>query len=148
MNLPLFLAALLLSASPALADGILFLKCDETRVFTTKSHWRDGDTTHLENEDKEVLVLGIDRKKETMLINNSEVDIVIKNDEAIDSGTFDNGKAKDTRVIHTTLSPPYTRYGNGKVVIKEDFVTTITDVAITADCTKIDFADFEKFLNQ
>ena len=84
---------------------------------------------------------------EKMLMNKSEVDIDIKGNEAIYSDTFDNGNVKDVNVIHTKLLPPYSRYGNGKTIFKEPFPNVI-DVAIKADCTKIDSAEFDEFLNQ
>jgi hypothetical protein len=82
-----------------------------------------------------------------MLINGSEADIEIKNNEAIYSGAFDNGRIKDTKVIHTKLMPPYSRYGKGKVVIKEPF-SQITNVTIRADCIKIDSAEFVQMVNR
>ena len=82
-----------------------------------------------------------------MLVNRSEVDIVIKNGEAIYTDVFDNGNVRDARVVSTMLSSPYARYGQGKVVGKEPF-RHVTDVVIRADCVKIDLSEFDGFLNR
>ena len=134
-------------SSPTLAKDLLYLKCDETRVSTSTSTCDDGEQFKLEHNDEETFVLRIDTKNEQMLINRSETDIIIKNNEAIYSDIFDNGNVKDVKVIHTKLLPPYSRYGKGKVVGKEPFLM-VTDVLIKADCTKINSAEFDAFLKQ
>lgn len=147
MKHPLLLTALLLSVPPSLAKDLLYLKCDETRAMTSTSTYDDGEQFTLEINNEETFVLRIDTKNKKMLINESEVDIDVKDNEAIYLDVFDNGRIKDTNIIHTTLSPPYARYGKGKTVAKEPFPQAI-DVAIKADCTKIDPAEFDEFLNQ
>ena len=147
MKRPLLLTALLVSVSPSLAKDLLYLKCDETRAMSSTSTYDDGEQFTLERNDEEIFVLRIDTKNEKMLMNKSEVDIDVKDNEAIYSDIFDNGRIKDTNIVHTTLSPPYARYGKGKTVTKEPFPQVI-DVAIKADCTKIDPAEFDEFLNQ
>ena len=144
---PLLLTALTLSVSPSQAQELLYLKCDETRVFTSTITYNDAEPFTLKRNTEEAFVLRIDTKNEQMLVNRSEADIVIKNDEAIYSDTLDDGNVKDVKVIHTKLLPPYSRYGKGKVVFKEPF-PQVTDVVIKADCTKIDPAEFDEFLNQ
>lgn len=134
-------------SSPTLAKDLLYLKCDETRESTSTSTYDDGEEFKLGHSDEETFVLRIDTKNEQMLINRSEADIVIKNNEAIYSDIFDNGDVKDVKVIHTKLLPPYSRYGKGKVVSKEPFLM-VTDVLIKADCTKINSAEFDAFLKQ
>ena len=143
---PLLLATFALSVSPSLAQDLLYLKCDETRSFTSISTYDDGEQFTLEKNVEDTVVLRIDTKNEQMLINGNEADIEIKNNEAIYSGTFDNGRIKDVKVIHTKLLPPYSRYGKGKVVIKEPF-SQIIDVILRADCIKIDSAEFVQMIN-
>ena len=147
MKRPLLLTALLVSVSPSLAKDLLYLKCDETRAMSSTSTYDDGEQFTLERNDEEIFVLRIDAKNKKMLMNKSEVDIDIKDNEAIYSDVFDNGRIKHANIVHTTLSPPYARYGKGKTVTKEPFPQVI-DVAIQADCTKIDPAEFDEFLNQ
>ena len=143
---PLLLATFALSVSPSLAQDLLYLKCDETRAFRSISTYDDGEQFTLEKNVEDTVVLRIDTRNEKMLINGSEADIEIKNNEAIYSGTFDNGRIKDTKVIHTKLMPPYSRYGKGKVVVKEPF-SQIINVIIRADCIKIDSAEFVQMIN-
>ena len=144
---PLLLTIYALSASPSLAQDLLYLKCDETRVFTSTSSYDNGEQLTLERSAEEAVMLRIDTKNEQMLINRSEAGIEIKNNEAIYSDTFDNGSIKDTKVIHTKLLPPYSRYGKGKVVRKEPF-PQVTNITIMAHCIKINSAEFDGFLNQ
>ena len=144
MKILLFLGALLLGSAPAIADDLLYLKCDEKRVLTSTVTFGEGEQVPLESDSEELLVLSIDTKNKKMLVNRSEVDIVIKNGEAIYTDVFDNGNA---RVVSTMLSPPHARYGQGKVVSKEPFLH-VTDVVIRADCVKIDLSEFDMFLNQ
>ena len=143
----LLLVTFALSVSPSLAQDLLYLKCDETRAFTSISTYDEGEQYTLEKNVEDAVVLRIDTKNQQMLVNRSEADIEIKNNEAIYSGTFDNGRIKDTKVIHTKLLPPYSRYGKGKVVVKEPF-SQIINVIIRADCIKIDSAEFDEFLSQ
>ena len=143
---PLLLAAFALSVSPSLAQDLLYLKCDETRAFRSISTYDDGEQFTLEKNVEDTVVLRIDTRNEQMLINGSEADIEIKNNEAIYSGTFDNGRIKDAKVIHTKLIPPYSRHGKGKVVVKEPF-SQIINVIIRADCIKIDSAEFVQMIN-
>ena len=143
---PLLLATFALSVSPSLAQDLLYLKCDETRSFASISTYDDGEQFTLEKNVEDTVVLRIDTKNEQMLVNGSEANIEIKSNEAIYSGTFDNGRIKDAKVIHTKLMPPYSRYGKGKVVIKEPF-SQIINVIIRADCIKIDSAEFVQMIN-
>ena len=146
MKILLFLGALLLSSAPASADDLLYLKCDEKRVLTSTVSFGEGEQVPLKSDSEELFVLSIDAKNKKMLVNRSEVDIVIKNGEAIHADVFDNGNVRDARVVSTMLSPPYARYGQGKVVSQEPFLH-ITDVVIRADCVKIDWSEFDEFLN-
>ena len=146
--LPL-LSALLLSASPALANDILYLKCDETRVITSKTTWPDGEEVPLERLDKELFVLKIDAKNKRRIINRTEhEDIVVRGNEAIFSEVYENGNVIFTRKIRTMLSPPYARYGKGKTVVKPPSPPQVIDAVLTANCAKIDSAEFDEFLNQ
>ena len=144
---PLLLATFALSVSPSLAQDLLYLKCDERRALTSISTYDEGEQFTLEKNVEDTVLLRIDTKNEQMLINRSEANIEIQNNEAIYSDTFDNGRVKDTKVIHTKLLPPYSRHGKGKVVIKDPF-PQIINVIIRADCIKIDSAEFDEFLNQ
>ena len=147
MKILLSLGALLLGSAPAIADDLLYLKCDEKRVLTSTVTFGEGEQVPLESDSEELLVLSIDTKNKKMLVNRSEVDIVIKNGEAIYTNVFDNGNVRDARVVSTMLSSPYARYGQGKVVSKEPF-RHVTDVVIRADCVKIDLSEFDGFLNR
>ena len=147
MRLLLFLGALLLSSAPAIAENLLYLKCDEKRVLRSTLTFADGEQLPLESNSEELLVLSIDTKNQKKLVNMNEVDILVKNGEAIYTDVYDNGNVRDARVVFTMLSPPFARYGQGKVVRKEPFLH-VTDVVIRADCVRINLSEYDKFLNQ
>ena len=70
----------------------------------------EGEQVPLESDSEELFVLSIDTKNKKMLVNRSEVDIVIKNGEAIYTNVFDNGNVRDARVVSTMRSTPRERW--------------------------------------
>ena len=150
MKLPLLLTTLLFTASPALADDFLYLKCDETMLVSTVIDWSDGDQTPLSREIRETLVLRIDTRNKKVIYNNTneEQDVIIQDNEMstemIHKTEFENQWTKDTYQTTTMLSPPFTIRGEGKRVLKEPTPGLIRTVT-TGDCIKIDSAEFDKF---
>ena len=153
MKLPIVLAPLLLSSTPALADDFLYLKCNETMLVSTVIDWSDGDQTPLSREIKEILVLRIDIRNKKVIYNNTneEQDVIIQDNEMstemIHNTEYENQWSKDTYQTTTMLSPPYAIKGEGKRVLKEPTPGLIKTVT-TGDCTKIDSAEFDNFKSQ
>ena len=155
MKLTALIGALLFTASPALADDFLYLKCDKTNLLSTVIDWSDGDQTPLIREFREILVLRIDIRNKKVIYNNTneEQDVIIQDNEMstemIHKTEFENQWTKDTYKTTTMLSPPYAIRGEGKSVIKQPtpaspppgLVTTVT----TGDCIKIDSVEFDNF---
>ena len=61
------IGALFLTATPAVADDFLYLKCDETMLVSTVIDWSDGDQTPISREIKEILVLRIDTRNKKVI---------------------------------------------------------------------------------
>ena len=147
------IGALFLTATPAVADDFLYLKCDETMLVSTVIDWSDGDQTPLSREIKEILVLRIDTRNKKVIYNNTneEQDVIIQDNEMstemIHKTEYENQWSKDTCQTTTMLSPPYTIKGEGKRVLKEPTPGLIKTVT-TGDCIKIDSAEFDNFKNQ
>ena len=147
------IGALFLTATPAVADDFLYLKCDETMLVSTVIDWSDGDQTPISTEIKEILVLRIDTRNKKVIYNNTyeEQDVIIQDNEMstemIHRTEFENQSSKDTYQTTTMLSPPYTIRGEGKRVLKEPTPGLIKTVT-TGDCIKIDSAEFDNFKNQ
>ena len=147
------IGALFLTATPAVADDFLYLKCDETMLVSTVIDWSDGDQTPLSREIKEILVLRIDIRNKKVIYNNTneEQDVIIQDNEMstemIHKTEFENQWTKDTYSTTTMLSPPYTIRGEGKRVLKEPTPGLIKTVT-TGDCIKIDPAEFDNFKSQ
>ena len=147
------IGALLLTATPAVADDFLYLKCDETMLVSTVIDWSDGDQTPISREIKEISVLRIDTRNKKVIYNNTnkEQDVIIQDNEMstemIHRTEFENQSSKDTYQTTTMLSPPYTIRGEGKRVLKEPTPGLIKTVT-TGDCTKIDSAEFDSFKSQ
>lgn len=147
------IGALFLTATPAVADDFLYLKCDETMLVSTVIDWSDGDQTPISTEIKEILVLRIDTRNKKVIYNNTyeEQDVIIQDNEMstemIHRTEFENQSSKDTYQTTTMLSPPYTIRGEGKRVLKEP-TPGLIKVLTTGDCIKIDSAEFNNFKSQ
>jgi len=147
------IGALFLTATPAVADDFLFLKCDETMLVSTVIDWSDGDQTPISREIKEILVLRIDTRNKKVIYNNTyeEQDVIIQDNEMstemIHRTEFENQSSKDTYQTTTMLSPPYTIRGEGKRVLKEP-TPGLIKILTTGDCIKIDSAEFNNFKSQ
>lgn len=147
------IGALFLTATPAVADDFLYLKCDETMLVSTVIDWSDGDQTPLSREIKEILVLRIDTRNKKVIYNNTneEQDVIIRDNEMstemIHRTEFENQSSKDTYQTTTMLSPPYTIRGEGKRVLKEP-TPGLIKMLTTGDCIKIDSAEFNNFKSQ
>ena len=147
------IGALFLTATPAVADDFLYLKCDETMLVSTVIDWSDGDQTPISREIKEILVLRIDIRNKKVIYNNTneEQDVIIQDNEMstemIHRTEFENQSSKDTYQTTTMLSPPYTIRGEGKSVLKEP-TPGLIKILTTGDCIKIDSAEFNNFKSQ
>lgn len=147
------IGALFLTATPAVADDFLYLKCDETMLVSTVIDWSDGDQTPISREIKEILVLRIDTRNKKVIYNNTyeEQDVIIQDNEMstemIHRTEFENQSSKDTYQTTTMLSPPYTIRGEGKRVLKEP-TPGLIKILTTGDCIKIDSAEFNNFKSQ
>ena len=147
------IGALFLTATPAVADDFLYLKCDETMLVSTVIDWSDGDQTPISTEIKEILVLRIDTRNKKVIYNNTyeEQDVIIQDNEMstemIHRTEFENQSSKDTYQTTTMLSPPYTIRGEGKRVLKEP-TPGLIKILTTGDCIKIDSAEFNNFKSQ
>ena len=147
------IGALFLTATPAVADDFLYLKCDETMLVSTVIDWSDGDQTPISREIKEILVLRIDTRNKKVIYNNTneEQDVIIQDNEMstemIHRTEFENQSSKDTYQTTTMLSPPYTIRGEGKRVLKEP-TPGLIKMLTTGDCIKIDSAEFNNFKSQ
>ena len=147
------IGALFLTATPAVADDFLYLKCDETMLVSTVIDWGDGDQTPLSREIKEILVLRIDTRNKKVIYNNTneEQDVIIRDNEMstemIYRTEFENQSSKDTYQTTTMLSPPYTIRGEGRRVLKEP-TPGLIKMLTTGDCIKIDSAEFNNFKSQ
>ena len=147
------IGALFLTATPAVADDFLYLKCDETMLVSTVIDWGDGDQTPLSREIKEILVLRIDTRNKKVIYNNTneEQDVIIRDNEMstemIHRTEFENQSSKDIYQTTTMLSPPYTIRGEGKRVLKEP-TPGLIKMLTTGDCIKIDSAEFNNFKSQ
>ena len=146
------IGALFLTATPAVADDFLYLKCDETMLVSTVIDWSDGDQTPISREIKEILVLRIDTRNKKVIYNNTneEQDVIIRDNEMstemIHRTEFENQSSKDIYQTTTMLSPPYTIRGEGKRVLKEP-TPGLIKIVTTGDCIKIDSAEFDNFKN-
>ena len=100
MKLPILLRALYLRPSPALAEDILYLKCDESWVITGLIEWGDGDKSTRRRGAKETYVLRIDTRNTKIIYNNNKKadDIVIQNNEMIFSDKHED-KIHESSVV-------------------------------------------------
>ena len=152
MKLQLLLTTLLLSASPAVAEDLLYLKCDDTTVVSGVLNWPDGEKTTAKNEETETFVLKIDTRNKTMAYNNTEEKEVAIQDnemsiEMIFKNEFEDENVKYAFVTTTMLSPPYTIQGEGKSILKGPVPGLINSVR-KGRCIKINATEFDDFLNQ
>ena len=151
MKLPILLGALLLSASPVLADDYLYLKCEES--------W-EADVLHahtskfIKEETKSyvgVYKIGIKGQtiqgvalgeRESLKTYNVKID-----DNQLtysESSDIDNGKSSFQLTMN--LDPPFSSATRGKFISNE--LPVIIDWKIEGVCKKVDASVFEKALKE
>ena len=150
-RLSILLVTLLISASPAVADDYLYLKCEES--------W-EGDVLHahtskfIKEETKSyvgVYKIGIKGQtiqgvalgeRESLKTYNVKID-----DNQLtysESSDIDNGKSSFQLTMN--LDPPFSSATRGKFISNE--LPVIIDWKIEGVCKKVDASGFEKALNQ
>ncbi len=144
MKLPILLSALLLLASPALADDYLYLKCKQSidMVF-------NNSTTSKIVEDRTIDVIEtvkIDFAKKTLQGAGAEepLSFTIKNKIATMYNKIDNDEMQTYGVIKINLVPPYSISSEGMLKDKNISVTTSTEGL----CERVDVSVWDEAIKQ
>ena len=142
----LALSALLLSASPAIADDFLYLRCKQSvNLITTNL------TTSKTIEDRtvdDVSILKIDFIKKTILDTRSAgpLSFTVQNNVMNVLTKSDDDELKINDVVKMNLLPPYPISSNGTIVFKNNNRTNTHRTIGT--CEEIDASVFEEALKQ
>ena len=138
--------ALLITASPAIADDYLYLRCKTTQdllfIDSTTSKPLENRSITGDNFYK------IDFKKKTILDARSTgpLSIMIQGKTLTFRNNSNGIKSKHDTSGRINLSAPYYMSASGVVIDKsENFTVTISE---EGPCKKIDASEFEKYLEQ
>ena len=159
MKLPMLLGALLLSASPAVADDFVYLRCEtKTQVRAidaeTAQVIRDFEETESTNEDNirsDIYRIDLKNSQYTLHLEGNRmsdvqvsIDAKIKNGKLMHYGEGPRGYI-ETKIMY---DPP------GEILIKGSFIGAsiqamyIAEFITKGSCKDIDASEFEKSLNQ
>ena len=163
MKLPIFLGALVLSASPAVADDFVYLECEtktQLRVIDAETakvirDFEETESTYEDNIRKEIYRIDLKNSQYTHhLEGNRKSDVQVKIDAKIKNGKLMHYGEGPRGYIETKISfdPP------GEILINGSYVgfamdgmrplTYIGEYITKGSCKDIDASEFENSLIQ
>ncbi len=146
MKLPILLGALLLSASPAISNDYLYLKCKKSDdIVITNS----ATSRIIGKRTKEVSsIFKIDLTKKTLTDARAGYpqSFTVQNKTIIITYKVDNNQLKSSDMFKLNLMPPYSISSKGTAIVKtmNKSLTTRGE----GSCEEVDASVFEKALNQ
>ena len=146
MKIPLLLGALLLSASPVIADDYLYFRCNQSGdlVITNSTTSKIIEDRYLED----IAYVKVDFKKKTVFDTRSAepLSFTIQNNIITVLTRAEYNEVEINDVVKMNSLPPYPISSNGTVVFKNKNRTN-THRAI-GTCEEIDASVFEEALKQ
>ena len=146
MKLPILLGALLLSASPAVANGYLYLSCKKSDdIVITNS----ATSRIIGKRTKDIgSIFKIDLTKKTLTDARAGYpqSFTVQNKTMVITYKVDNDQLKSSDIFKLNLMPPYSISSKGKAIVKtmNKSLTTRGE----GSCEEVDASVFEKALNQ
>ena len=146
MKLPILFGALLLSASPAISNDYLYLKCKKSDdIVITNS----ATSRIIGKRTKEVSsIFKIDLTKKTLTDARAGYpqSFTVQNKTIIITYKVDNNQLKSSDMFKLNLMPPYSISSKGTAIVKtmNKSLTTRGE----GSCEEVDPSVFEKALNQ
>ena len=142
----LVLSALLLSASPAVADDFIYLRCETMQNLT----YSNSKTSKILDNRRmsAVNILQVDLKKKTLFDTRSTrpIDVTIQGANLSWRNAFNTIKSGQDVSGKINLVPPY-HFSSGGVVTDKNNNINLT-FSEEGSCAKIDASEFEEALNQ
>ena len=142
----LVLGALLLSASPAIADDLLYLRCNQSGdlVITNTTTSKIIEDINLED----IAYVKVDFKKKTILDTRSEAPLsfTVQNSFMTVLTKYDDNELKVNDVVKMNLLPPYPISSNGTIEFKNKNRTNTHSAK--GSCEEIEASVFEKALKE
>ena len=146
MKLPMLLGALLLSASPVLADDFVYLRCKKSDdIVITNS----ATSKIIEERTKYVSsIFKIDLTKKTLTDAraNYPLSFTVQNKLIIATWKVDNDEMKSEDIFKLTLMPPYSISAKGTAIVKtmNRSLTTRGE----GSCEEVDASVFKEALKE
>ena len=146
MKLPMLLGALLLSASPVLADDFVYLRCKKSDdIVITNS----ATSKIIEERTKYVSsIFKIDLAKKTLTDAraNYPLSFTVQNKLIIATWKVDNDEMKSEDIFKLTLMPPYSISAKGTAIVKtmNRSLTTRGE----GSCEEVDASVFKEALKE
>ena len=146
MKLPILLTALLLSASPGVANDYLYLRCKKSDdIVITNS----ATSRIIGKRTKDVSsIFKIDLTKKTLTDARAGYpqSFTVRNRAIIITYKVDNDQLKSSDIFKLNLMPPYSISSKGTAIVKtmNKSLTTRGE----GSCEEVDASVFEKALNQ
>ena len=145
-RLSVLLGALLLSASPAVADDYLYLRCQSSVDWVQRNSITSKITEDRTFDD--IALLKVDFKRKTALDARSEgpVDIVIQDKVLTVTQKVEEKEFTLEDALTIELTPPYAMSGKGSGIFKPKNETAT--ISYEGLCEEIDESVLENALNQ
>ena len=146
MKLPMLLGVLLLSASPAVANDYLYLRCKKLdNIVITNS----ATSRIIGKRRKDVSsIFKIDLTKKTLTDARARYpqSFTVQNKTIIITYKVDNDQLKSSDIFKLNLMPPYSISSKGTAIVKSMNKSLTTRGE--GSCEEVDASVFEKALNQ
>ena len=146
MKLPILVTALLLSASPAVANDYLYLRCkklDDIVITNSATSRIIGKRT---KDVSSIFKIDLTKKTLTDARAGYPQSFTVQNKTIIITYKVDNDQLKSSDIFKLNLMPPYSISSKGTAIVKtmNKSLTTRGE----GSCEEVDASGFEKALNQ
>ena len=146
MKLPILLGALLLSASPAVSNNYLYLRCkksDDIVITNSATSRIFGKRT---KEVSSIFKIDLTKKTLTDARAGYPQSFTVQNKTLIITYKVDNDQLKSSDIFKLNLMSPYSISSKGKEIVK--VMNKSLSTRGEGSCEEVDPSVFEKALNQ
>ncbi len=146
MKLPILFGALLLSASPAISNDYLYLKCKKSDDIVITNPATSRIIGKRTKEVSSIFKIDLTKKTLTDARAGYPQSFTVQNKTIIITYKVDNNQLKSSDMFKLNLMPPYSISSKGTAIVKtmNKSLTTRGE----GSCEEVDPSVFEKALNQ
>ena len=146
MKLPMLLGALLLSASPVLADDFVYLRCKKSDDIVSTNSATSKIIEERTKDDTSILKINLIKKTLTDARAGYPLSFTVQNKLITATFKVDNDELKSDDIFKLNLMPPYLITAKGTAIVKT-MNKSLTGRG-EGSCEEIDASVFEKAMKE